>query len=97
MAPFLKDLKSDDKDLKARAVAGLAKLLKDGDDLIRLQAAQALGEAGLAAKAALHDLDDATKDSDVGVRREARKAVAAIDAAAAEEQKAQTRQKLVAL
>ncbi len=97
LAPLLKDLKSNDKDVKAKAVVGLAKLLKDGDDVTRLQAAQALGEAGLAAKAVRHDLDDATNDSDVEVRREARKAVAAIDAAVAEEKKAQTRQKLVPL
>ena len=97
LAPLLKDLKSNDKDVKAKAVAGLAKLLKDGDDVTRRQAAQALGEAGLAAKAVRHDLDDATNDSDEGVRREARKAVAAIDAAAVEDKKAQTRQKLVPL
>ena len=98
LAPLLKDLRSDNADVKANAVAGLAKLLKGGDDLTRRQAAQALGEAGLAAKAARPNLDDATKDSDKGVRREARKAVAAIDDAFAEEKKkAQIRQKLAPL
>jgi HEAT repeat protein len=97
LAKLLKDAGGDDKDVQAKAVAGLVRLLKNDDEVVRQEAAKALGSAGLAGKAALKDLDDAAKDPDAGVRKEARRAIDKIQAAAGLEAKALMQQKLAPL
>jgi HEAT repeat protein len=72
-------------------------MLKHDDDIIRLKAAQRLGTAGAEAKTALKDLENATKDSDELVRREARRAIAKIEATVAGERKAAAQEKLAPL
>jgi HEAT repeat protein len=93
----IKDSKSSDRDVRAKAVLGLAKLLSSDDEIIRMKAAKALGEAGLAAQPALKQLNEAAKDSDEIVRREARKAITAIETAVAEEKKGKALEKLAPL
>jgi HEAT repeat protein len=97
LAQHLKDTKSVDTDVRSKAILGLAKLLKTDDETVRSTAAKALGEAGLAAQPVLKELNDSAKDPVEGVRREARKAISAIETAIAEEQKAKTLEKLAPL
>jgi HEAT repeat protein len=97
LASLEKDAQSNDKDTQAAAVAGLAKLLKNDDELIRAEAARSLGEAGAAAKSAMKELDQAAKDPDPTVRKEARKTLDGLQALAAADAKAAIQEKLAPL
>lgn len=97
LAGLQKDVRSNDKDTQGQAVAGLAKLLKNDDELIRAQAARALGDAGDAAKSATKELDQAAKDPDPTVRKEARKVLDALETSSANAAKAAIQEKLAPL
>jgi hypothetical protein len=97
LARNLRDVRSDDKDVRSKAVAGLAKLLTSDDAAVRSKAAQGIGEAGVAGKPLLSALNDATKDSDPTVRREARKAIENVQSAAGQEARSAARDKLAPL
>jgi HEAT repeat protein len=84
LANLEKNLKAStdkDRDVRIKAVGGLAKALADTDEIIRLKAAQGLSEMGLDAKGALPDLASAAKDTDEAVRKMARRATEKINAA----------------
>jgi HEAT repeat protein len=70
-----RDVKDGDEKTKAQAVGSLLELLKSPDDVIRVKAAQALGDAGEAGAAAVSALKDASKDKDEILSRTARKSL----------------------
>jgi HEAT repeat protein len=94
---LLKDAKSDDKEVKAKAILGLGKLLGSDDDIIRVKAVRGLAESGGAARTVSKELEQAAKDPDEGVRREARKALDNIKEALVDERKAQIQEKITPL